>query len=161
MPQRFWWQGISEERFESAAALFLRSGTFGAGSELVPLSEFRDTYAAAYAAHGTSEQNLGLLANALNGFTPFTRPVFCRLLETWTRLYTAYDNVSKREVSDLIGLTETLCAGVIGEEVPSPPNGSLFESPLATSQAVSVFIRCFIIPRIEALLAIPEEDTTR
>jgi hypothetical protein len=156
-PTRYWWQGISEERFDSAKAFFFVPGTTTAWSELPPLAQFRSTYAAAYVSAWGGQEDLGLLANALYGFTPLTRPIFWRLLVVWRRLYSTYASVMRSEVTDLNSLARRLLSPEPGyEPAATPPSDSLYEPFPATSNAVSQFLERFVLPRIEALLAAPE-----
>jgi hypothetical protein len=68
-PQRYWWQGISPERFDQAMKFFL-DDTIGSFS-IQSSQQFRDTYRRLYRSNDHKGQYvLGLLGNALYGFTP-------------------------------------------------------------------------------------------
>lgn len=88
-PQRYWWQGLSADRFDDAASFFLRSGKNDPDADpLVSPEEFFQTYRRIYESSDRRlQQPLGLLANGFYGFTPKTRPVLWRLCITLARLY--------------------------------------------------------------------------
>ena len=129
---------------------------------LATLSEFRRTYAAAYASAGDAKENPGLLANALYGFTPTTRPVFWRLLDVWHRLYSAYASVMRSDVADLTSVARRLAAPSSGDDAwATSMTNDLFEPISATSASVSQFLERFMLPQLEAVLAAPEDPPSR
>jgi hypothetical protein len=86
-PERYWWQGISVERFDKARRAFILDGATELETKLVPFTSFRNTYLNAYSGSASRQKTLGLLANPLYGFTPSERPVYCRILLYWRLCY--------------------------------------------------------------------------
>ena len=88
-PQRYWWQGIERERFEQAIPFFLKPEIDTEGAfALKTVQEFRGTYQQLYdSGNKRNQQAIGLLANALYGFSPKERPVYWRLSICLTRIY--------------------------------------------------------------------------
>jgi len=86
-PQKYWWQGLSEERFGSALAEFIFNGKDQESSHILTRAEFREHYKNLFRFASRSEQQaLGLASNTLCGFTPKTRPIYWRLLIIQARL---------------------------------------------------------------------------
>lgn len=146
IPQRFWWQGLTSERFESAATLFYNSDDLAAQPDL---RHFKRGYRAAYDASGRAQQTIGLLANALYGFTPKARPVYWRLLLLWRCLYSFLDAVGTDQSTDL------LVDGIVSarpilqsEKLTSLQSSELPESPAATGEALLQYYGEFIRPRL-------------
>ncbi|HEX4953149.1 MAG TPA: toll/interleukin-1 receptor domain-containing protein [Thermoanaerobaculia bacterium] len=84
-PAKYWWQGLTLERIQSAVPTFYDSNRLESQPSL---GAFREAYAVGYRAFGGGQQTLGLLANPLYGFTAASRPVYWRLLALWHTLYT-------------------------------------------------------------------------
>ncbi len=89
-PERYWWQGISDDRFLEARDFLLAQQNEGYPVEVCDFSTFAATYHEAYNSCGRPQQTIGLLANHLFGFSPKTRPVYWRLLLFWSRIYNLY-----------------------------------------------------------------------
>lgn len=88
-PQRYWWQGLSQHRFDAAMLEFQFSGDQDEGPRLLTLEEFREHYHRRFNGGPQLQQALGLAANALYGFSPERRPVYWRMLIIQARLYGA------------------------------------------------------------------------
>ena len=89
-PQRYWWQGISEDRLRDAIPYLLRSNATDTDDLLVSADDFHATYQRVYASGDVQRQQaLGLLSNGFYGFTPFSRPVLWRVCVTLALLYSA------------------------------------------------------------------------
>lgn len=157
VPSRYWWQGLSEERFDKVMAYFIRQLTTGF-PDLVDLETFRQSYMAAYNSNGQNQQDLGLLANALFGFTPKTRPVYWRLLTFWDRVYALYlemDEGISVSVSDIDAAFNGQSA--FDFSVSKVESDNAFESTNQTWDATTVFFNRFIVPRIESYTSTPIE----
>jgi hypothetical protein len=157
-PARYWWQGLSPDRFDTLRPLFLKPSRSANAFELVGISEFRDTYRALYAAgcpNPKQQQALGLLANGFFGFTPRTRPILWRLLVCQARIY----NAALQE--DLASLAAEASAVwwspnytdrfpfITAHQVSE----QLYE-PFATTMAASTtYLQTFVTPRLSAALA--------
>lgn len=154
-PSRYWWQGLSEERFDVAMAFFIRQPTTGF-PDVVNIETFSQAYLAAYNSGGRNQQDLGLLANALYGFTPRTRPVYWRLLTFWDRIYKLYIRIHENTdvvVSDIFEIFQEqsvvdFCASRIESD-------KTFESASETWDATTIFFKRFIMPRIESYTSTP------
>ena len=86
---RYWWQGLSEERWHDAVAQFTLPDEAG-GSRLMSGHEFRNRYRSLFAEGSDADQQaLGLAANPLFRFTAFDRPVYWRLLVCQSLLFHA------------------------------------------------------------------------
>jgi TIR domain len=142
-PARYWWQGLSTERVDEVLPYFLESGPDEFSSKVVELPEFSSSYARAYASSGRVQQPLGLLANALYGFRPLTRPVYWRLLRIWEICYkellAANENTALDSGESLV--TRNCLISDIDEV-------DLFESTAVTNQAAAEFIDLFVLARL-------------
>jgi hypothetical protein len=146
IPQKFWWQGLTRERFESAAALFYNSDNVTAQPDL---RHFKRIYHVAYEASGPAQQTVGLLANALYGFTPKTRPVYWRLLMLWRCLYSFLDSVSADQPRDAL-MDGIMSARPIlqSDQLTSVQSSELPESKVSTNAALLQYYGEFIRPRL-------------
>jgi hypothetical protein len=155
MPGRYWWQGLSEERIEQAKAFFIDQATQGF-PQIVDFQTFRQSYLAAYNSSGRNQQNLGLLANALYGFTPQTRPVYWRLLVYWDRAYSVYAGIQKDiSVADVVS---TFNSQSVSDFALSRVNSAIVYEPVAqTWEAATNFFNRFVVPRIESYVSLPIE----
>lgn len=89
-PQKYWWQGLSEDRLSNAIAEFTLKGKDSESKRILTRTEFHERYKNLFRRASRSEQQaLGLAANALYGFTPKSRPIYWRLLIIQARLYHA------------------------------------------------------------------------
>lgn len=156
-PSRYWWQGLSEERFDKAKAFFIRQLTTGF-PQMVDAEAFRQSYKAGYNSGGRNQQDLGLLANALYGFTPPTRPVYWRLLTYWDRAYALYTEIhegTSATVSDIDAAFHG--QSVFDFCVSRVELDKVFESANQTWEATAVFFNRFVVPRIESYTSTPIE----
>jgi hypothetical protein len=158
-PQRYWWQGISRERFDKAVPYFICTDS----EQLVTIQEFRGTYHRLYnSTDARGQQDLGLLANALYGFTPESRPVYWRLLIYWLRLYHAAlcngqlepDEPDLDLIERLLSPSEScnILHGFPMEDL------QLFEPLDVSIQATSEHLVTFAIPRLRSYLEAPREE---
>ena len=159
-PHRYWWQGISAERFDQAMKFFL-DDTIGSFS-IQSSQQFRDTYRRLYHPNDHRGQySLGVLGNALYGFTPEARPVFYRLLMTWAILYATLlgDSDTRSEDYDLMNL-ERLFPPTGASRFPFRLNQEegLFEPFEKTVAASCAYLNRFVVPKLRSYLALPSED---
>ena len=89
-PRRYWWQGISEERFDGARGAFVKEIDAELDVKMFSFNEFKATYESAYQGDASAQKPLGLLANALYGFDPESRPVYFRLVTFWFACYSTF-----------------------------------------------------------------------
>jgi hypothetical protein len=159
-PSKYWWQGLSPDRFDKAKSFFLKPPPSpGAIYDLVTADEFRQTYKALSSGGGrevASQQAIGLLGNGFFGFTPLTRPVLWRVLICHLRLYRA-------ALSDLTAISET--APVAVEQVvppcilPASLDGvALYESFDATMAATTNYLELLVLPKLRAAAMRTEES---
>lgn len=144
-PARYWWQGLSEERWRDAAAQFMvRDGT--GSPRLMSGAESRQHYRALFAGGSDDDQRaLGLAANALFRFTTFDRPVYWRLLVCQSLLYhallrTRSETLGRPESpADLLALARPIddVAFPLG---PTDPLVETFEPMTATVDAARAYI---------------------
>jgi hypothetical protein len=149
IPQRYWWQGISDERFDETMPLFIQKT---GGSDLpvvVDLGSFQQSYVYAYNSCGRNQQALGLLGNALYGFTPRDRPVYWRLLTFWWRIYTLYEETVKTSNGDIARADECFSSqSLSGSEISTVSQEDLFEPMETTWLAAGQFWNTFVLPRL-------------
>jgi hypothetical protein len=157
-PQRYWWQGISIERFDEAGRFFGEPANGNPSLvQLVSVQDFRKQYRIIYESFDRkAQQAVGLLANPLYGFSPAERPVYWRLLVILGRIYEA-----------LLGNTtfdpqEYPSTGV--DAIFHPKSGlrfpytlgvdpsKLFEPSSSTFNASSRYIDAFVLPKLRLYL---------
>jgi hypothetical protein len=163
-PARYWWQGISPERFDAAVPFFLRPKEAGVDSDpLVTAQEFLDVYRRTF--HSRDEkiqQKIGLLANGFYAFTPSSRPVLWRVCVCLARLYHAMlgNNSFDPSTGNLALLpavfqpSDTSCFP-FEYDVPSC---ELFEPLAQTLDTTLNYLMVMTLPRIRAYLAAPTES---
>jgi hypothetical protein len=149
-PAKYWWQGITQERFALAAPLFFESRDSGA----VPsVSAFTKAYGVAYNAVGGAQQTLGLLANPLYGFTPSTRPVYWRLVLLWKSLYSVVRTLPEDMSRDDFAKTFLEEQWLEIEPFPSElAPEDLPESRTSTTEAVKTYFADYARPRLREFL---------
>jgi hypothetical protein len=87
-PAKFWWQGLTQGRLDTAVRIFILENANG--KRLLRFGEFETLYNEIYNGSDFNKQKaLGTAANALYGFMPCDRPVFCRLLMVHIHLHHA------------------------------------------------------------------------
>jgi len=143
-PAKYWWQGITTERFDRAAKFFTDTSKDLA---LAGMETFASDYSSAYRGSPAAQMPLGLLANPLYDFTPRTRPVLWRVLLIWLICYTL---VCKCELDCKMSMEDVdrvlnSCAG-------SFANADMFESNEAVLSGVRNYLTLFLLPRIEIYL---------
>jgi hypothetical protein len=160
-PARYWWQGLSPDRFDEARSLFLRSPTSANESfELVPVHEFCDTYRTLYDIECPDKkrhQALGLLANGFFGFTPRSRPVLWRVIVCHSRLYHA--SLGNMEFdpngdapNDLVRVFLPRNTETFPFAPPLLDEDELYEPFAATMAATTSYLSTFVVPRLAATL---------
>lgn len=155
-PPRYWWQGISGERFDKAVPYFLESET----QLLCTIQEFRSTYHRLYdSGDSKGQQDLGLLANALYGFSPRSRPVCWRLLVCWARVYQAALAKVEIELHDVdVKSVDQLFPPTLAVMQNRINDSELFEPFEVTIGATTRYLDTFVIPRLRSYLAAPIEQ---
>jgi hypothetical protein len=149
LPQRYWWQGISDERFDEAINIFIQKTSNSGQPVVADFESFRQSYVSAYRSCGENQQVLGVLANPLYGFNPKDRPVYWRLLVFWWRVYSLYERVVEDAVENIDDLKKHF-----NSQRPSEPGianvsrEDLFESAEITWLATSEFWDTFVLPRL-------------
>ncbi len=83
-PQRYWLQGMKPKDLEAAF-----DEMSAAENGLLAVDAFRALYLERYQSSLAAQRALGLVANALQGFTPETRPVFARVMAVHLRVHYA------------------------------------------------------------------------
>ena len=163
-PVRYWWQGLERERFEKAIPYFLDAAVTEGGSQaLRKIDDFRDLYRRLYSSGVRKDQEaLGLLANALYGFTPRTRPVFWRLLVCWARIYQALLGNSCFDPATMgAAQADHIFAPVEPDRFPytvPPAHPGLYEPYETTLAATSGFLNMFVLPKLRQYLSLTRED---
>ncbi len=163
-PVRYWWQGVSPERFDAAVPFFLRPKDAGVDSDpLVTAQEFLDVYRHAFRSRDEKvQQAIGVLANGFYAFTSSSRPVLWRVCVCLARIYHALlgNTLFNPNTEDLTTL----------EAVYQPRDGScfpfeldvssceLFEPYPQTLVATLNYLTVITLPRIRAYLAAPREN---
>jgi len=162
-PQRYWWQGVERERFDAAVNFFLKPESISDTTVgLRSVQEFRSVYRNVHrSGDRKNQQTLGLLANALYGFTPKTRPVFWRLLICWARIYqavlgnTSFDPESMRPEDAINVLTPHDWSRFPYSFNQHQTN--FFEPHQVTLEATAHYVERFVAPRLEQYLRIERE----
>lgn len=165
-PARYWWQGLSPDRFDDVRPIFLRPSESAAEwFELVPVAEFHENYRALYAAgcpDPKQQQALGLLGNGFFGFTPRNRPVLWRVLVCHSRLYQAAlgnmkfdpDKDSPRDATAVFVPRDSEAFPFTS---PSLRDTDLYEAFEVTMAATTAYLDTFIVPRLTSALAAIQE----
>lgn len=150
-PSRYWWQGLTLERFQDVIPAFYATAEAG---DLPSRESFSRAYHVGFRAFGGGQQTLGLLANPLYSFTPKERPVYWRLLALWSCLYGV-----------LVGLPPGASASQLHRLLLDSPwveaafptfscsSTLLPEVPEHTRQAVEGYCNTYVAPRFRELLA--------
>ncbi len=166
-PARYWWQGITPDRFDEARPFLLRSSPSAIDSiALVPINEFRDSYRALFRSGLSNErqqQTLGLLGNAFYGFTPRTRPVLWRMIMCQARLYQAAlgntefdpEKDSARDAERIFTPREP---SMFPFTVASVPDDVLYEPLNITASAATTYLTTFVVPRLVAAMLASQES---
>jgi hypothetical protein len=159
-PARYWWQGLSPDRFDELRSTFLRTSTSGSDTSVVSAVEFREIYESLYSPQcpdRRQRQSLGLLANAFYGFIPRDRPVLWRVLAGQARLYGAI--LASPEFALEIGSsfsTDDLFCNRNGSKFPyTAPSFSwdtLYEPFESTVGATTSYLNAFVTPRLNAVV---------
>lgn len=162
-PQRYWWQGISEDRLRDAIPFFLRSSPATTDDPLVSADEFHDTYQRIYSSGDVKlKEGLGLLANGFYGFTPATRPVLWRLCVVLSLLYSAalgntlFDVKKSDAGDDLYKLFQPEDSTRFPFTCRSA--GPLYEEYGTTLHAARQYLETTCVPRIRAYLKASREE---
>jgi hypothetical protein len=163
-PQRYWWQGISPERFDDAGRFFLQSTQSSTGTnQLVSMQAFREQYrAVAASSDKRSQQALGLLANPLYGFSPGERPVYWRLLVIIGRLYDSLlGNTNFDSTVNSASTTEEIFRATDTTGFPYRVNvdpSKLFEPFATTFDVSSQYLETFTLPKLRLCLEAASEQ---
>jgi hypothetical protein len=147
-PTQFWWQGLTAERFARCVPLFYDPND----AKAVPsYSAFSDAYRAAYESTGEGQQTIGLLANALYGFTPGTRPIYWRLLLLWGSIDSLLLDLAENSADEVF---EKLLEGTwlnLGE-FQNLPTDVLPEEPGSTEGALRAYFANYMRPPLREYL---------
>jgi hypothetical protein len=165
-PARYWWQGLSADRFDGLRALFLRPGGTVGSVEIVPASEFHDAYRSLFGAgcpDRAQQQALGLLGNGFYGFLPRTRPVLWRVLICHARLYhAALGNTDfepdRDQLSSVARAFVPRDSSVFPFSHPSLDDHELYEPFDVSLSATTSYLNTFVVPRLSATLAATRES---
>lgn len=155
-PQKYWWQGLSDDRFSDAVIEFVESGNDS--RHILTRDEFSERYKSLYRSGTKSKQQaLGLAANSLYGFTPATRPVYWRLLIIQSRLYHAFMKISLDDMDKPVTSQNIASLFALSPEDEFPfGKVSLecerFEPFSATLKASTEYINYLVIPKLELSL---------
>lgn len=153
-PAQYWWQGVTVERLNLAMPLFYSPSR---PDSLPDVLSFRGAYAAAYRSQGCGQRTLGVLANALYGFIPKTRPVYWRLLKLWQAIYARVLSLPSESTEEAWSASailqwspdrESLFSEVSEDDLP--------ESAEDTIAALCNYFQDFMRPRFKAILAAAE-----
>src|ERR1041385_6241844 len=149
-PGRYWWQGLTLERLQSAVPTFYDSISEDAKPSR---SSFRQAYSVGYRAFGGGQQTLGLLANPLYEFAPRTRPVYWRMISIWHCLYTSILQLPGDATSSQL-LRMFVNAPWVEATLPahSLSLDLLPETPASTKDAVCAYCKTYIEPKLKELL---------
>jgi TIR domain len=160
-PQKYWWQGISEDRFREAVPFFLRA-TPAADDPLVTPDEFHATYQRVFASGDVKvQQTLGLLANGFYGFTPATRPVLWRVCVVLAILYAT---VAGNSVCDLAEVRAEGAEALFQarDETAFPfaydNTAGLYEDYGVTMRVARQYLATIAVPRLRTYLKGPREQ---
>ncbi len=160
-PARYWWQGLSPDRFDSLRGLLLQPDATRPGRSIViSAMEFKATYRALYASScpdASQQQLLGLLCNGFYGFTPSLRPVLWRVIVCHCLLYQAAIAVSLEpavpgDVNSLFAAHAIERISLIGRDIP---RDHLFEDFQITLEACTRYLDTFVLPRAQIAAAVP------
>jgi len=90
IPQTYWWQGLTMGRLEAVLDLLTVQSPGNPAERVISFGEFEQFYEQVLQnGQERDRKTLAVAANALNGFRPSQRPVFCRMLLVQARLYQA------------------------------------------------------------------------
>ena len=159
-PQRYWWQGISEDRLREATPFFLRTPPVN-GDSLLTAVEFHETYHRIYRSGDAKlQQSLGLLANGFYGFTPATRPVLWRVCVILSLIYAAATgnsifNAEDDDSSAVACLFQPRNVSLYPFECAN--DMQLYEDHHTTLRAARSYLAITCEPRIRAYLTFPRE----
>lgn len=161
-PQRYWWQGISNDRLEESERFFIATSTKELEMPILKtFSEFKKSYNILYRGIPKDKQALGLLANAIYGFKPKERPVYFRLLTSWMILYQLYKRIDSENFSKLD--FEQINSIINDFEFPSEINldeSLLYEPIEVTLKSMKSHIQSKLKTEIELYLKIPKENNS-
>lgn len=159
-PARYWWQGLSPDRFDQLRSTFLRVSIGGSDASVISAVEFRDIYESLYSPgcpDRRQRQSLGRLANGFYGFEPRYRPVLWRVLTGQARLYDAIlaspDFALEKGSSFSAG--DLFCYRKESKFPYNAPNYSadhLYEPFESTVAATTAYLNAFVIPRLSAFV---------
>lgn len=153
-PQRYLWQGISEERFDEALPFFINKGPVSGSCEVRSLEAFIDSYLSAFRSERRTQRPLGLLANALYNFQPKARPVYYRLLTFWDRVFLLYNEVTDHNIRSIDLVEEAFGSQAMDECPLSRVSGDdLFEPFDESWRATDNFWEVFVGPKLRATVA--------
>jgi hypothetical protein len=160
-PTRYWWQGLSPDRFDSLRTLFLRPGAAPGAVDIVPPNEFHDAYRSLFGVgcpDRMQQQLLGLLGNGFYGFTPRSRPVLWRVIVCQARLYHAA--LGNREFDPEDDSFPSVARTFVPRDRSTFPftgdwlsDQQLYEPLEVTMSATTSYLNAFVIPRLSATLA--------
>jgi hypothetical protein len=161
---RYWWQGISPDRFDAAVPFFIQAGGSARGTDrLLAPQEFLDVYRRAFASRDAKvQQAIGLVANGFYGFRPASRPVLWRVCISIARIYQAILGNSRFDptganLNQFEQLYHPLDTEVFPFRLTSVPN-ELYEPYPETLAATLRYLEASSLPRIRSYLAAPRED---
>lgn len=155
-PQKYWWQGLSQERFSNAIAQFTLNGNDPESIRILTRNEFREHYKKLFEyASRPEQQALGLASNALYGFTPKTRPIYWRLLIIQARLYHALLKTGDENFTRPATTNEAFqlfsAIGPNTTEFPysgTPEQFEGFEPFETTMMASSQYLHMLVVPKL-------------
>src|SRR5262249_49942718 len=146
-PSKYWWQGLTVERFDEAIKFFVEDRTDIWNLKIRTLDDFARKYIGAYFGSPNVQRPLGLMANGLYSFTPRGRPVLWRVLHAWHVCY------SMMLDSDDEGIAwETQITNALSSVYQDHQDDLLFEQLHDTYSAVKMFLKIFLIPKMEIYL---------
>jgi len=101
-PAIYWWQGITRGRLERALNCFIVDGSPAGTRRVANFGEFEDFYRHAFRGNDTRlQQTVGVACNPLYNFTPFTRPVFWRVIMAQVHLHNALFRPTPANIPEL------------------------------------------------------------
>jgi len=152
-PQKYWWQGLSQDRLEDALTEFI-----DAEQGIVAKDTFIQRYDQLFSQGSHQEQQaIGLSANALYGFTPKTRPVFWRILVIQARLYNVILHTTQRSLErpSSVAALQLLLTENKNNEFPyvwEYEESLTFEPFSQTSSASVEYINLLVVPKVNLKL---------
>lgn len=163
-PQRYWWQGLTEERLRESRSSFFSSRKKSSGYELVEFETFLEQFAIDFTKGGTNQKALGLLGNPIFGFTPNERPVFWRIIKFWNFCYSLFQlELTKSNFESLFN--ESSSSFINSPEILALLRGNnatqsefLFETYEQTENAVSLYWQKLVHDAIRLNLKQPVEE---